>query len=461
MPHRPVVLHLQAYARTIGWQPGSGFAMVQSPSVDAPVTNVWLTLTTGGCLHLLSPEAATDPRQAETTFRTHGIEALKLAPSHFKALQSGESPRDVIPAKWLILGGEGLPTRDARRIAEAAAEGTRIYGSYGPTEAAVAMLSARVDGADFDAQPAVFPLGRPIARTRAHVLDDRLEPVPVGALGEIVIAGHGLARGYLGRALLTAAAFVPDPHAPEAGARMYRTGDLARFLADGRLEFAGRLDQQIKIRGFRIEPGEVEAVLQRLDGVDEAVVQARTDPGGHAVLVAWVVPASAVEDTRLRRTLETELPPHMVPSVLVPLEVMPRTPHGKLDRKALPAPSTLGRSSSEYVAPRNPLEEQLADLWAEVLGVDRVGVEDDFFDLGGHSLLAIRLVSRIRRDLTVEMPLRRFFAATTVAELAREVWGVQTETTEDDELAHMLAELEDLSEEDAKAALSSEGLEVP
>ncbi|RMF31801.1 MAG: non-ribosomal peptide synthetase, partial [Chloroflexi bacterium] len=251
-----------------------------------------------------------------------------------------------------------------------------------------------------------------------------LHPVPVGVPGELFIGGDGLARGYLHRPDLTAEAFLPDPFSGTPGARLYRTGDLARFRPDGNLEFLGRADAQVKVRGFRVELGEIEAVLGRHPALREVAVAAWEDGAATKRLVAYVVPGEAGEPDvgELRRFLEERLPDYMVPSAFVTMEGLPRTPGGKVDRRALPAPE--GERpflKQEYVAPRTPTEEKLAAICAQLLGIEQVGVHDNFFDLGGHSLLATQFISRVRETFGVELPLRSLFEHPTVAQLAQEI----------------------------------------
>jgi hypothetical protein len=267
------------------------------------------------------------------------------------------------------------------------------------------------------------PIGQPIAGARAYVLDQHLQPVPVGVPGELFVGGTGVARGYRGLPGLTAERFLPDPFAGEAGHRMYRTGDRVRWRADGQLEFLGRRDQQVKIRGFRVEPEEVEVVLNRHPALRAAAVAVREDRRGDRRLVAYVVeaPGRTATAEELQTYLRRTLPEHMVPAAVVRLSELPLTANGKVDRRALPAPDGLDGSAPEFVPPRNPVEELLAAIWSELLRRERVGVHDNFFALGGHSLLATQVVSRVRRALEVDLPVRALFEAPTVAGLAERV----------------------------------------
>jgi acyl-coenzyme A synthetase/AMP-(fatty) acid ligase/acyl carrier protein len=330
--------------------------------------------------------------------------------------------------RQLLAGGDVLPVAQVERVLRELPH-CRFSNGYGPTETTTFATVHPVEAGELNGS---VPIGRPIANTRAYVLDPGLEPVPVGVAGELYLGGAGVARGYLGRPGLTAERFVPDPFGPalggEFGGRLYRTGDRVRWRADGSLEFLGRVDNQVKLRGHRVEPGEVEAVLGEHPAVRAAAVIAREDAPGEKRLVAYLVPEDpAPTMSELRRFLKERLPDFMVPAGFVLLESLPISPNGKLDRRALPAPDA-GASGPEddYVAPRTPVEELLATIWATVLRVDRVGVHSNFFELGGHSLMATQVISRIAASLGVELPLRAIFEAPTVAELAARIIAAQS-----------------------------------
>ncbi|MFF7638568.1 non-ribosomal peptide synthase/polyketide synthase, partial [Kitasatospora sp. NPDC008050] len=407
-----VVVEHRAVANYLNWTahhyPAARGATLVPTSVafDLTVTGLYTTLVVGGRVYLNTLDEVADQRAGVP------VALLKATPSHLPML--GELPRQWSPGEMLILGGEAL---GAELLAQwrAAHKRVTVVNAYGPTETTVNCTEFRIGPKDkLPAGP--VPIGRPFWNMRTYVLDDRLRPVPTGAAGELYVAGAQLARGYLGRAGLTAERFVACPFEP--GARMYRTGDLARWRQDGQLEYAGRADEQVKVRGFRIEPGEIAAVLLEHPAVRQAVVVARGTEQGDTQLVGYVVPAAegALDTAALRAHVAAALPEYMVPAAVVAIGTVPLTPNGKLDHRALPAPEFGTLSSGR--APRTPQEELLCGLFAGVLGVDRVTIDDSFFDLGGHSLLATRLVSRIRAALGVEVPIGRVFESPTVAALA-------------------------------------------
>src|SRR5947209_3144604 len=387
----------------------AGVLAATSICFDLSVFEIFAPLSWGGTVILADDALALPalPARGEVTL-------VNTVPSAMAELAAGELPPAL---RTVNLAGEALAPQLAERIYRHP-QVEQVWNLYGPTEDATYSTWARVErGA------ARVSIGRPLPGTRAYVLDRHLQPVPGGVPGELFLAGAGGARGYLGRPDLTAERFLPDPFGTRPGGRLYRTGDLARWLASGELEHLGRLDQQVKVRGFRIEPGEIEAVLLSLAGVREAVVLARSDGSDRSQrLVAYVAGDVAVEE--LRRSLRERLPEHMVPPFFVLLPALPLTPNGKVDRKALPAPEWQ-RAAGGCLAPRTPVEEVLAGIWAEVLGLERVGVADHFFDLGGHSLLATQVTSRLRSALGVEVPLRDLFAAPRLSVLAARVEAVR------------------------------------
>jgi len=310
--------------------------------------------------------------------------------------------------------------------------------------------------ADEPATAGVVPIGRPVDNTQMYVLDAEFQPVPVGVVGELYIGGVGLARGYLKRPDLTAERFIPHPHSTEAGARLYRTGDLGRYLPDGQLECLGRVDRQVKIRGYRIELEEIETVLTEQAGVREAVVVARADAGHDKTLVAYVVPTGdALSVEELRTRLRPRLPAYMMPAAFVLMDALPLTRNGKIDLRALPAPGREPGGGREFVAPRTALEETVAGIWAEVLGLERVGVADNFFELGGHSLLATRIISRLRDTFRLELPLRVLFEAPTVAELAQALIAAEPRPGQVEKIARMVQKIKAMSPEERREALQA------
>ncbi|AKJ03530.1 Malonyl CoA-acyl carrier protein transacylase [Archangium gephyra] len=419
--HRQLVNYVEGVSRRLELPEGASFASVSTLAADLGNTAVFPALCRGGALHFISKESASDPAVLAGILQSGAVDGLKIVPAHLQALLNSPHPERVLPRKRLVLGGDVSDWSLMDRVHELSPE-LVVFNHYGPTETTVGVLTQRVARGPEGRMSASVPLGKPIPNARVYVLDKHLQPVPVGVPGELCIGGNSVGRGYLGRPELTVERFVPDPFSDEPGARMYRTGDKARLLADGRVEFLGRVDHQLKIRGYRVELGEVEAALERHPAVREAVVVAREVAAGDKRLVAYAVAKSGqvVEPGALREFVSGVLPDYMVPSVIVALEALPLTENGKVDRAALPTP-VLDRMAEQWVAPRTPVEEVLAGLWGELLRVQRVGVNDSFFALGGHSLLAMQLVARVRNALRVELPLKEVFEAPTVAGLAERV----------------------------------------
>ncbi|HEX5706332.1 MAG TPA: amino acid adenylation domain-containing protein, partial [Pyrinomonadaceae bacterium] len=470
--HRQLLHYLNGILERLEMKPGASFSftMHQTLAVDAPITFLFASLTTGGVLHLLTQQRAADPDALGRYFSEHGIDYFKVAPSHLAALQASPHPERVLPRRLLMVGGEASHWDWAERACQLAPDCV-VLNHYGPTETTVGVLTYRVDERPANYHSPVLPLGRPIGDTEIYILDRHLRPVPVGVVGEIYIGGGGLSRGYLGRPDVTAERFIPDPFGSRPGARLYRTGDLARYLADGNVEFLGRIDHQVKIRAFRVELGEIETALGDHPSVQTAVVAAREVSPGDTRLAAYVVfkPGASESAEELRDFLRRTLPDYMVPSSFVMLEDLPRTPQGKVDRQRLPAPEhSRDDARAEYVAPSTPEETEVANIFSELLKVDAVGRDDDFFELGGHSLLATQLVSRLRELFRIELPLRRIFETPTVGGLAEAVVECRAQSSAEDvpqiealprgdrDLAELLAEMEGLSEDEVRALLDDE-----
>lgn len=382
---------------------------VTTLSFDIAGLELYLPLTIGAKVVVASSDTAAEPGRLARLIEDCGATVVQATPATWRMLVD-DGWRGV-PGLKALCGGDALPVALADELL---ARGLELWNMYGPTETTVWSTVVRVD---LGRAPTI---GRPIANTTVYVLDQSQEPVPVGVAGELHIGGAGVARGYLHRPELTAERFVPDPFGPTPGGRLYKTGDLGRWREDGTLEFLGRLDNQVKVRGFRIELGEIETALDAHPSVRATAVVAPADPGGDRRLVAYLVPEGAPPSVpQLRRHLESRVPSYMVPSLFVLLDALPLTPNGKVDRKALMAPEMArAEAALAYVPARTPTEQVLAAIWTEVLGVDRVGVEDDFFELGGHSLLAAHVVSCVRERLGARLELRSLYEAPTVAELA-------------------------------------------
>jgi amino acid adenylation domain-containing protein len=412
--HRAVVNRLLWMQAAYGLTADDAVLQKTPFGFDVSVWEFFWPLAVGARLVMARPGGHQDPEYLATAIERRRITTLHFVPSMLSAFLEARNLERCRGVRRVIASGEALPA-DLAATFFARLPGVELHNLYGPTEAAID-VTAWPCAPDAGRRP--VPIGRPIANLRIALLDRALAPVPIGVPGELYIGGAGLARGYVRRPDLTAERFLPDPQGLP-GARMYRTGDLARYQSDGAIEFLGRIDHQVKIRGFRIELGEIEAALGQHPDVREAVVLARLDTPGDPRLVAYVVPRGALETAQLAEFLAASLPAYMVPSSFVLLPALPLNPNGKVDRKALPAPSAIDRPEREpYAPPRTPVEELLCGIWAEVLDVPRVGIRDNFFALGGHSLFAARAVSLIYERFGVELSLRSLFEAPTPAAMA-------------------------------------------
>ena len=419
--HRALGSHNAAVVARYGLGAADRAAQITSIGFDISVEEMFPTWAAGGAVVFRPADVPSYGTGFLAWLARERVSVLNLPTAFWHAwVHDLAASGDALPGslRLVIVGGEKAQPAALAEWRRIAGPGVRWMNGYGPTEATV---TATVHEPRADAGGEV-PIGRPMDNARVYILSGALLPVPIGAEGELCIAGAGVARGYLGRPSLTAERFLPDPFAHEPGARLYRTGDRARLRPDGEIEFAGRADEQVKVAGFRVEPGEVEAVLAEHPGVAQAAVVAREFSGAGMRLVAYAVPRDgAVDEGALRRWLRERLPGYLVPSALVVLDALPLSAHGKIDRRALPAPAELDPLLPGYAEPAEGTAREVAAAWAEVLGLPRVGADDDFWALGGHSLLGMQVLSRLRQRLGVELPVRALFDAPTVAALAARI----------------------------------------
>ncbi|HST59293.1 MAG TPA: amino acid adenylation domain-containing protein, partial [Longimicrobium sp.] len=414
MTHQGASNLLSWYLRATGITDRDAVLVVTSFSFHLTQRNLMAPLFVGGQVHLAREPF--EPHRIAAQIVASGITMMNVTPTGFQALVEADGGKAIGGLRIVVFGGEPLYPRQLAKVPEPRPV---FLNPYGSTEATGITCHhfARADLGSYSSRS--MPPGRPIANAQIYVLDAAGEPVPVGVTGELYLGGAGVTRGYRALPGQTAERYLPDPFGATPGARLYRTGDLGRWLLDGTIEFMGRGDAQVKVRGFRIELGEIEARLAEHAAVHETVVVARDGEVGDPRLVAYYT-GDRAGAAALRAYLAERLPEYMVPAAFVRLDALPVNPNGKLDRKALPAPE-LAPAEEGYVAPRTPVEEVLAEIWAEVLGVERVGVHDPFFELGGHSLLATRVVSGVREVFGVDLPLRALFEGPTVAEMAARV----------------------------------------
>jgi amino acid adenylation domain-containing protein len=422
-----VMVQHRALSRYLDWalqayevDAGQGAPVHSSLAFDLTVTSLWTPLLAGRTITLLPEERGVEALAA--TIRPGvNFSLVKLTPSHLNLLSQLASPESV--RGWtqsLVVGGEALRVESLAFWRKHAPE-TRIFNEYGPTETVVGCSVYEVqDATAVDS----LPIGRPISGSLFYVVARSLRIVPMGVIGELCIGGEGVTLGYLGNPSLTAERFIPDLFSNEPGSRMYRSGDLVRWRVDGNLEYIGRADGQVKIRGFRIELGEIEAALRSHPEVSESAVVVREDALGERRLAAYVAGTNFLEVEELRASLKRHLPDYMVPAAYVRLEALPLTSSGKIDRRALPPPKD-PKEQAPFVPPRNLVEKKLAEIWIEVLGMERVGVEDNFFALGGDSLRVVQVIARVRGTLRIDLPLRMFFESPTIAGLSEQIRRTQ------------------------------------
>ena len=431
---------------------------------DASISEFFLPLMSGAQLVLTRPDGHRDSAYLVRTIVEQQITIVHFVPTMLRALLEERDIAQCRSLRLVFCGAEPMTTDLRERFFSVFAE-TELFNMYGPTEAAVDVTYWPCKR---ESEEEFVPLGRPMPNVQLYVLDSRLEPAPIGVAGELYVGGVNLARGYLNRPELTAERFIPNPFSETAGSRLYRTGDLVRYLDDSRLEFLGRKDSQVKLRGFRIELGEIEAVLRQHESVRACVVVAREEASGEQRLVAYVVAREeqGIDNAKLRQYLSDRLPVYMIPTTFVSLETLPVLSSGKVDRKALPAPEDLTRvEEREYVAPRTPVEEMLAGIWAEVFKLDRISVNDNFFDLGGHSLLATRVAARINEVYPQAISLRDLFEKPVLAEVALLIEQTQAVKSDTPTLisaqprrrkdrARLLENLAQLSDQEAREILT-------
>ncbi|MGH9968411.1 MAG: amino acid adenylation domain-containing protein, partial [Pyrinomonadaceae bacterium] len=424
--HRQLINYVAAISDKLGVEEGWSYGLMSTFAADLGHTVMYSSLLSRGTLHVVPRAESMDGKRFGRYCQERRIDCVKITPTHLQALLGEDGGEECIPERCLVFGGEALTPELVMRV-KSLRPGCRTYNHYGPTECTVGALSevvAEISGEEAEGKE-VIALGRPLANMRVYVLDGSGEPAPVGVVGELYIGGAGVARGYLNRAEVTAERFVSDRFAEGGKARMYKTGDLGRWLGDGTIEFVGRNDFQVKVRGYRVELGEIEACLKEHEAVCEAVVLAREDSSGDKRLVAYYTSTEANREGSeslgvepLRQHVSAKLPEYMVPAAYVRLEKLPLTPNGKLDRKALPAPKEDAYGGArDYEEPVGEIERAVAEIWAEVLKVERVGRRDNFFELGGHSLLSVRVIAHMRRA-GLEVDLQALFATPTLAELA-------------------------------------------
>ncbi|HEX7736846.1 MAG TPA: amino acid adenylation domain-containing protein [Ktedonobacteraceae bacterium] len=449
VPQR-AILRLVCCTNYVQLEHGESIAQASTSSFDACTFEVWGALLNGASLIIIAQDVVLSPKLFAEQIARQGIRTLFLTTALFN-LFAREEPGAFKHMKQVLFGGEAV---DPRLVAVILREGApqRLLHVYGPTENTTFTLWHQVHQVSKDAS--TIPMGQPIANDQVYILDQHMQPVPIGVPGELYISGPGLARGYLHHPDETAARFIPNPFAQETGARLYKTGDIVRYLPQGAIEFIGRRDYQVKLRGFRIELGEIESALAAHPAVREVCVLLKEERPGEKHLVACIVPRQdAPAPADLREYLRTRLPGYMLPSFYVSLTALPLSPNGKIDRRTLAALSAAPVADERMITPRSTLEGVVCALWSEVLGCERIGIYDNFFDLGGHSLTATRLVARLSKVFQVELPLRRLFETPTVADICAALVEYEVTPGRTARIAALRKRVDALSEDDIQALL--------
>ncbi|PSF28880.1 non-ribosomal peptide synthetase, partial [Aphanothece hegewaldii CCALA 016] len=425
-------------------------------------TGDWVRcLCSGGKLVICPQEFLLEPDKLYHLIQQEQINCAEFVPAILRNLMQylNQTQQKLESMKLLIVGSDTWYLSEHQAIQQLCSPDTRVINSYGVTEATID--SSYFESTHLTNQPnKITPIGQPFPNTQLYILDPYLQPVPVGVTGELHIGGRQLARGYLNRSELTTEKFIPHPFSDKPFAKLYKTGDLARYLSDGNIEYVGRIDNQIKLRGFRIELGEIEAVLTQHSAIDEALVIVSQAIPEQQKLIAYIVTKNSdIETSQIKTYLQDKLPEYLIPAVYVILDAFPLTPNGKIDlaeirfaaRNALPKTDLLNNDLS--IAPRNSTEQLIADIWTDILKLEKVGIYDNFFELGGHSLLATQIMSRVREEFKIEIPLRTLFETPTIIGLAEFIINQQLEQVDDELLESLLTEINDLSDEEIQKLL--------
>ena len=415
--HSNIINYAEGILKRFEFVGGLSFAIVTTFAADLGLTTLWGALCSGGQLHIISYERAADPGAFEDYFKNNSIDVLKIVPSHFEALKAATDIKNIIPNKYLIFGGESSSWETIASVKEAKPQ-CIIVNHYGPTETTVGVLTYKISDVPKKSNIHTVPLGRPLPNSKVYILNQYMKPVPLGVPGELYIGGDGVTAGYLNRPEITAEKYIMHSFNGEKPERLYKTGDLAKFLKDGNVEFLGRIDNQVKIRGYRVEIGEIEALIKSYPWVQDSVVIVGEDKPGDKQLIAYIVSKFGTEEEfsqgDLREFLKKQLPKYMIPAMFVKIESIPLNANGKVNKAALPKPDMMKRDASDaFIAPRSKEELEMAKKWSEVLGIDKIGINDDFFDLGGDSFKAIKLV----RSVSSTLGVMELFKNPTIGEL--------------------------------------------